>query len=62
MRIVQIVTRRQRRGAEVFATQLSDGLAARGHEVFVVGLYAPPQDALAPASAGAFAGSRSGGV
>src|SRR5687768_10410933 len=54
MRIIQIVTRRQRRGAEVFATQLSDGLASRGHEVFVIGLYPPPKDVLVPSGASAF--------
>jgi L-malate glycosyltransferase len=51
MRIAQIVTRRQRRGAEVFATQLSDGLVRGGHHVTVVGLYPPPEDALAPEGA-----------
>jgi glycosyltransferase involved in cell wall biosynthesis len=39
MRIVQLVTRRQLRGAEVFAGQLSDALAVHGHEVHFVGLY-----------------------
>lgn len=40
MKIVQLVTRLQRRGAEVFACQLSDELAARGHDLLVMGLYA----------------------
>jgi glycosyltransferase involved in cell wall biosynthesis len=39
MRLVQLVTRLQRRGAEVFAAQLSDELAHRGHDVALVGLY-----------------------
>jgi L-malate glycosyltransferase len=53
MRILQLVTVRQRRGAEVFATQLSDALSARGHEVVVVGLFPPPADPLTPALASA---------
>jgi L-malate glycosyltransferase len=48
MRILQLVTMRQRRGAEVFATQLADALAAHGHEVVVVGLFPPPADPLSP--------------
>jgi glycosyltransferase involved in cell wall biosynthesis len=48
MRILQIVTARQRRGAEVFATQLSDALAARGHEVTVLGLYPAAGPSLDP--------------
>ncbi len=51
MKILQLVTCRQRRGAEVFAAQLSDGLAGNGHEVILVGLYPPPSDALTPATA-----------
>src|SRR5690606_29042985 len=53
VRILQLVTRRQRRGAEVFATQLSDALAARGHDVLVMGLFPPPDDPLDPERAGA---------
>ncbi len=45
MKIVQLVTRRQRRGAEVFAAHLSDGLVQRGHQVSFVGLYDPPTPA-----------------
>jgi glycosyltransferase involved in cell wall biosynthesis len=53
MRILQLVTARQRRGAEVFATQLSDALAARGHEVVVLGLLPAPESPLTPALAAA---------
>ncbi|HMO12762.1 MAG TPA: glycosyltransferase family 4 protein [Pirellulaceae bacterium] len=52
MRILQLITRRQRRGAEVFATELSDVLASRGHEVLVVGLYEPDGEMLVPGQAG----------
>ena len=48
MRIVQLINRRHRRGAEVFATLLSDALAERGHDVELLGLYAPPPDELVP--------------
>jgi L-malate glycosyltransferase len=48
MRILQLVTVRQWRGAEVFATQLSDALAGRGHTVLVAGLLPPGADPLAP--------------
>jgi glycosyltransferase involved in cell wall biosynthesis len=48
MKILHLVTRRQRRGAEVFAAQLADGLVQEGHEVQLVGLYAPPADPLVP--------------
>ena len=48
MRILQLINRRYRRGAEVFATLLSDALAERGHDVELVGLYAPPEDELVP--------------
>ena len=41
--ILQVVTRRQLRGAEVFAGQLSRRLATAGHSVRLVGLY-PPGD------------------
>ena len=51
MRILQLVTIRQRRGAEVFATQLSDALTNRGHEVLVLGLLPAPERALTPESA-----------
>lgn len=51
MRVLQLVTRRQHRGAEVFAAHLSNALAERGHEVYFVGLYPPPPEPLAPAGA-----------
>lgn len=39
MRILQLVTRNELRGAEVFAGQLSERLCARGHQVVQAGLY-----------------------
>ncbi|HEV2124500.1 MAG TPA: glycosyltransferase family 4 protein [Chloroflexota bacterium] len=54
MKILQLVTRRQHRGAEVFATQLSDALVSRGHEVVVVGLYPPPAQPLEPGEASTY--------
>lgn len=51
MRILQLVTRRQRRGAEVFATELADTLTHRGHVVLVLGLYEPPAEPLTPVAA-----------
>ena len=48
MRILHLVTRRQRRGAEVFAAQLADGLVQEGHEVLLAGLFAPSPDPLVP--------------
>jgi len=39
MRILQLVTKRQYRGAEVFAANLSDELIKLGHEILFVGLY-----------------------
>jgi glycosyltransferase involved in cell wall biosynthesis len=48
MRIVQLVTRRQRRGAEIFAAQLSDALTKRGHAVTLVGLYEPASPGVTP--------------
>jgi glycosyltransferase involved in cell wall biosynthesis len=49
LRLLQLVTRRQLRGAEVFAAQLSQGLAALGCEVVLAGLYAPGEPPLAAA-------------
>jgi glycosyltransferase involved in cell wall biosynthesis len=49
LRLLQLVTRRQLRGAEVFAAQLSAGLAALGCEVVLAGLYAPGEPPLAAA-------------
>lgn len=48
LRIAQVVTRRQLRGAEVFAGQLAQGLAARGHAVVLAALYAPGEPPLEP--------------
>jgi len=48
MRVLQLVNRRQRRGAEIFATELADVLAARGHEVLVAGIYSPRGTLLTP--------------
>lgn len=53
MRILQVVTMRQWRGAEVFATQLSDALVARGHEVLVLGLLPAPSESITPVRAAA---------
>lgn len=39
MKILQLVTERQYRGAQVFAAELSNMLVANGHEVYFVGLY-----------------------
>jgi glycosyltransferase involved in cell wall biosynthesis len=47
MKILQLVTKRQRRGAEVFASQLADGLARRGHGVIFAGLFPSPPESLA---------------
>jgi L-malate glycosyltransferase len=48
MRLLQLVTTRQRRGAEVFASDLADALCRRGHDSVVVGLGRPPEDPLWP--------------
>jgi glycosyltransferase involved in cell wall biosynthesis len=46
---MQLVMRRQQRGAEISAACLSEALAAKGHEVHFVGLYAAPDtDILIP--------------
>lgn len=60
MKILQLVTVRQRRGAEVIASDLADAMCERGHEAVVVGLSAPPPEALDPKSARAFDLSRAG--
>lgn len=39
MRIIQLITRQQRRGAEIFACQLASALQAKGHEVQVISLF-----------------------
>jgi len=47
MKILQLVTKRQYRGAEVFAANLSEQLIHHGHEIVFVGLYpAPVEDKL----------------
>lgn len=38
MRIVQLITRPQRRGAEIFAVQLAEQLLSLGHEVYVISI------------------------
>lgn len=40
MRIIQLITRPQRRGAEIFAAQLAQKLLEKGHEVMLVSVYA----------------------
>ncbi|MDI1323166.1 MAG: glycosyltransferase family 4 protein [Algoriphagus sp.] len=39
MKILQLITRQQRRGAEIFASQLSSALQSNGHEVEVLCLF-----------------------
>jgi glycosyltransferase involved in cell wall biosynthesis len=46
MRIVQLVTRRQWRGAEVLAAQIADGMVERGHNALLVGIYPPAGEPL----------------
>src|SRR5687768_16412860 len=46
MKILQIVTKRQFRGAEVFAAKLSEELLKKGIEILFVGLYSPPQKCI----------------
>lgn len=46
MKILQLVTRRQFRGAEVFAANLSRELIASGQTIVFVGLYPPPEKVL----------------
>lgn len=42
LKILQIITQAEYRGAEVFASQLTDGLEQRGHEVWLAALYRSP--------------------
>ncbi|EAZ82460.1 glycosyltransferase [Algoriphagus machipongonensis] len=42
MRIIQLITRPQRRGAEIFAVQLAECLKIRGHELWVISLLEGP--------------------
>jgi len=51
MRVLQLVTRPQRRGAEVFAWELSRELERRGHPVATAYLYAAPEPRLPLAAA-----------
>ncbi len=46
MRILLLVTKRQYRGAEVFAAELGAMLAENGHDVLFTGLYAPGENVL----------------
>jgi L-malate glycosyltransferase len=46
MKILQLVTKRQFRGAEVFAAELSKQLLQRNHTILFVGLYAPAHPPL----------------
>ena len=46
MKILQLVTKRQYRGAEVFASNLSSELIMLGHEILFVGLYKNNKDIL----------------
>jgi len=48
VRVLQIVTSRQYRGAEIFAAQLSEILTKRHFHVGYLGLYEPPSIALTP--------------
>lgn len=51
MKILQLVTKRQYRGAEVFAANLSTELMGFGHEIIFAGLYCNDSDVLAVAGA-----------
>lgn len=46
MKIIQLITRRQLRGAEVFALQLAQGLRQRGEDASLVALYGPADPPL----------------
>lgn len=46
MKILQLVTKRQYRGAEVFAANLSSELINLGHSIFFVGLYENEENVL----------------
>ncbi len=51
MRILQLVTKRQYRGAEVFAATLSEELIKLGHEIYFVGLYENRKNVLSVSDA-----------
>lgn len=44
MRIVQVITRPQRRGAEIFAVQLSEELIKLGHQVTLISIFKSDQE------------------
>lgn len=44
MRIVQVITRTQRRGAEIFAIQLAEELTRLGHELTLISLFKSEQN------------------
>ncbi|MFD2036366.1 glycosyltransferase [Belliella marina] len=44
MKIIQLVTSRKSRGAEISAQRLSESLIQQGHQVWYVGLYGHPED------------------
>lgn len=46
IKILQLVTKRQFRGAEVFAAELSQELIRRGHHIVFAGLYSPSAHVL----------------
>lgn len=48
MHVVQLITRRQLRGAEVFAAQLCDALTAAGHQAELAALFSPRDLELRP--------------
>ncbi|WP_276373569.1 glycosyltransferase [Chryseolinea sp. H1M3-3] len=48
MKVVQLVMRRQYRGAEIFAAQLSKELASNGVNVLYISLYSAPVDDFKP--------------
>jgi glycosyltransferase involved in cell wall biosynthesis len=50
LRVLQLITRRQRRGAEVFAAELSDLLVERGHRMTIAALYEPAPLPLEPSA------------
>jgi glycosyltransferase involved in cell wall biosynthesis len=46
MKVLQLVTKRQFRGAEIFAANLSAELIKKGHSISFVGIYEPPAEPL----------------
>jgi glycosyltransferase involved in cell wall biosynthesis len=44
LKILQLIQKPQRRGAEIFTVQLSEELMANGHEIKLVALFAHPQE------------------